>query len=250
MEQQKRIDPLPQHVAIIMDGNGRWAQGRGLSRTEGHRAGVENIRRVIEACAGYRIGYLTLYTFSTENWNRPKSEVMSLLKILREMIDPETKALHENSIRIRHLGRMEGISRAVQAKIRRAVKLTRDNTGMTVSFAFNYGGRVEIIDAVRGMIRDGVRPADIDEKTFAGYLYTDGLPEVDLVIRTGGEIRLSNYLVWQTAYSELYFTPVLWPDFGREEVEKALTAYSRRDRRFGGLSPETIKASSVPRRRA
>ena len=234
---QSKIDPLPSHVAIIMDGNGRWAQERGLSRTEGHRAGVENIRRVIETFAGYRIGYLTLYTFSTENWNRPRHEVRSLFSLLRKMIDPETTALHENGIRIRHLGRLEGLSKTVQSKIKKAIELTKDNTRMTVSFAFNYGGRAEIIDAIRAIMKDGLRPGDVDEALLEGHLYTAGMPEVDLIIRTGGEMRLSHYLVWQTAYSEFYFTPTLWPDFGREEIEKALAAYSRRERRVGGLKP-------------
>ena len=232
------ISPLPRHVAIIMDGNGRWAQQRGLPRQAGHRAGTENIRRVIEGFARYRVEYLTLYAFSTENWNRPRAEIRVLFSILREVIDRETASFHENGIRLRHLGRLDGLSKGLQQAVRRAIELTKDNTRMTLSIAFNYGGRAEILDAVQRLIREGIPPGAIDEATLGRYLYTAGLPDPDLVVRTAGEMRLSNFLIWQSAYSEYYATPTFWPDFGEEEIEKALLAYSQRRRRFGGLEPQ------------
>jgi undecaprenyl diphosphate synthase len=226
---------LPQHVAFIMDGNGRWAKQRGLSRLEGHRAGVKNIRPIIKFLHANGIKYVTLYAFSTENWNRPKEEVNGIFHILEEMIDKESRELHKNGVRIRHIGSLERLSDKLQKSIKDAVKLTANNKGMTLGVALNYGGRAEIIDAVRRIISSGVRPDELDEKRFRDYLYTADFPDVDLVIRTGGEFRTSNLLIWQTAYSEYYFTPVLWPDFNEEELEKALQAYSHRERRFGGL---------------
>lgn len=235
----ERITSLPRHVAFIMDGNGRWAERRGLSRLEGHRAGVENIRSIIKCLDKRGIEYTTIYAFSTENWNRPETEVSGLLHLLEEVIDEEALELHKNGIRIRHVGCLEGLPPGLWESISRAVKLTENNTGMTLGIAFNYGGRVEILDAVRHLIAEGVPPHDIDEKLFGDYLYTAGFPDVDLVIRTGGEIRTSNFLVWQAAYSEYYFTPVLWPDFNEEELERALLTYSQRQRRFGGLQSKT-----------
>jgi undecaprenyl diphosphate synthase len=231
----KKKTPLPTHIAIIMDGNGRWAQKRGLPRFEGHQAGVENARSVIEYFGQLGLKYLTLYGFSTENWKRPKEEIDSLLNLLQEAIDQDTRKLHENGIRIRHLGRRDRLSAGFQRAITKAVELTKDNKGMTVSFAFDYGGRAEILDAVRRIVDKGIAPQKIDEQLFDSYLYTAGLPEVDLVIRTAGELRISNFLMWQAAYSEYYFTKVLWPDFNRKEIDKALLAYSRRQRRFGAL---------------
>ena len=231
----EEIVRLPKHVAIIMDGNGRWAQERGLPRLEGHRVGVESLRTVIECLSEYQIRYLTLYGLSTENWKRPEEEITSLLNLLEEIIDEESTELHKRGLRLRHLGRLDGLSDYLKQTVARGIELTKSNPGMTLSFAFNYGGRTEILDAVRQLIAEGVSPQKIDEKLFNSYLYTAGLPDVDLVIRTGGELRISNFLMWQAAYSEYYFTEVLWPDFDRKEVEKALLSYSQRQRRFGGL---------------
>lgn len=226
---------LPNHVAIIMDGNGRWAKQRNLPRLEGHREGMENMRSVVGYFSRLKVKYLTLYGFSTENWSRPKEEINGLLSLLQEIIDDEVLKLHRQGVRIRHLGQLERLPQKLQAAINKAVDLTRDNTGLNFSFAFNYGGRTEIVDAVRRLIAEGIPAEEIDEKRFSRYLYTADLPEVDLVIRTGGEIRVSNFLIWQAAYSEYYFTDVLWPDFNEKEADKALLAYSQRQRRFGGL---------------
>jgi undecaprenyl diphosphate synthase len=226
---------LPEHVAIIMDGNGRWAKQRNLPRLEGHRAGMENMRSVISYFNRMKVKYLTLYGFSTENWNRPKEEIDGLLNLLQEIIDEEALKLHRQGVRIRHLGQPERLPRNLQIAINRVVDLTKNNTGLNFSFAFNYGGRTEIVDAVRRLITEGVAADKVDEKVFSSYLYTSGLPDVDLLIRTGGELRVSNFLIWQAAYSEYYFTDVLWPDFNEQEVDKTLLAYSQRHRRFGGL---------------
>jgi len=233
-----KISPLPNHVAIIMDGNGRWAKQRGLPRLAGHDAGTNNVRRVVDRFNNYKIKYLTLYAFSTENWRRPDEEVNGLIHILARMIDRETKALHEKGVRLFHLGKADSLSPELQAKVNKAIELTKNNTGITLSIAFDYGGRAEIMDAVRRIVRDGIRPEDITESLFSSYLYTPNVPEPDLIIRTAGEMRLSNFLIWQSAYSEYYATPTLWPDFKDEEVDKALIAYSRRERRFGGLKAE------------
>ncbi len=234
----KKIFPLPNHVAIIMDGNGRWAAKRGLPRLVGHRAGTDNVRRVVEGFDRYQVKYLTLYAFSTENWRRPGIEVSGLLRILAGMIDRETKVLHEKNVRLSHLGKLDDLPPQLQGKVHKALELTGNNTGMTLSIAFDYGGRAEILDAVRRIIKDGVPSEDITESLFSSYLYTADVPEPDLIIRTGGEMRVSNFLIWQAAYSEFYSTPMLWPDFGEKEIEKALVAYSRRERRFGGLKAE------------
>jgi undecaprenyl diphosphate synthase len=230
-------DPLhvPQHVAIIMDGNGRWAAKRHLPRLRGHRAGTENIRRVIRAFAEHGVRYLTLYAFSTENWGRPEDEVRGLMDIIAEVIDRETEELHKNGARLVHIGREEGLSDSLITKVRYAQERTRENDRIVVNVAFNYGGRAEIVDAVRRMVADGLTPDEITEETMGRYLYTDA-PDPDLVIRTAGEMRLSNFLIWQAAYSEYYSTPVFWPDFGREEIEQALAAYAHRERKFGGLN--------------
>jgi undecaprenyl diphosphate synthase len=232
---KQKTPRFPTHIAIIMDGNGRWAQKRGLPRLEGHEAGVENLRSVIEYFAKLKLKYLTLYGFSTENWKRPKEEIDGLLNLLQEAIEAETLKLHQNGIKIRHLGRLDGFSPGLQRTITRAVELTKDNKGMMLSLAFDYGGRAEILDAVRQIIAEGVPPQKIDEQLFDSYLYTAGLPYVDMVIRTAGELRISNFLIWQAAYSEYYFTDVFWPDFNSKEIDKALLAYSRRQRRFGAL---------------
>jgi len=230
-----KIPGLPKHVAFIMDGNGRWAEQRGLPRLEGHRSGYENIRPLIRCLDKHGIKFVTLYAFSTENWGRPEDEVNGLFQLLEEVIDEESRELHKNGVKIRHIGRLEELPERMRKSIDQSEKLTVNNTGMTLGVALNYGGRMEIIDAARRLIARGVPPQDIDEKLLGDYLYTAGFPDVDMVIRTGGEIRTSNFLIWQAAYSEYYFTPVLWPDFKEGDLEKALLTYSRRQRRFGGL---------------
>ena len=225
----------PNHVAIIMDGNGRWAERRGLPRLKGHQAGITRIRSIVKCLNEYQIKYLTLYSFSTENWNRPDDEVAGLLHLLEEAIDEESPKLHKQGVRLRHLGRLEELPQGLQLAINRARELTKNNTKITLSFAFNYGGRTEILDAIRRLMAEGNSLQDLDEKLFNSYLYTAGLPDVDLVIRTGGELRISNFLMWQAAYSEYYFTKVLWPDFSKKQFERALLSYSRRQRRFGRL---------------
>jgi undecaprenyl diphosphate synthase len=230
----EKIAALPRHIAIILDGNGRWAEKRGLPRLEGHRAGVKNVRHILRCLNKYGIEYVTLYAFSTENWNRPADEVNGIFDILIKVVGRETRELHKNGVKIRHIGRFQGLPEGVQRSIRKAVELTKNNRGMKLNVALNYGGRAEILDAITRITEDKIPPQDIDEKLFSKYLYTAGLPDVDLVIRTSGEMRTSNFLIWQSAYSEYYFTPVLWPDFDEEELEKALLAYSQRQRRFGG----------------
>ena len=225
----------PQHVAIIMDGNGRWANNRGLPRLAGHEAGGKNIRPVVKIFADYGVKYLTLYAFSTENWNRPRAEVAGLLNLLGKKIDQETQAFHQENIRLIHLGRPDKLSKRLREKVKAAVELTRNNTGLTLCLAFDYGGRDEIVQAARRIASAGIPGDNIDESIFARYLYSTDIPNPDLVIRTGGETRLSNFLLWQAAYSELYFTPVLWPDFGHKDVEEALSEYKRRQRRFGRI---------------
>ena len=217
------------------DGNGRWAERRGLPRLEGHLAGAENLRTVLEYLSEYQIKYVTVYTFSTENWNRPEEEVKGLFNLSAEAIEKDLPHFHKRGFRVRHLGRLHELPKGLQRAISKAVESTRNNTGMTLSLAFNYGGRAEILDAVRGIIAEGVPPEKLDEKLFNSYLYTTDIPDVDLLIRTADELRLSNFLLWQAAYAEYYFTKVLWPDFNHEEVDRALLAYSQRQRRFGGL---------------
>jgi undecaprenyl diphosphate synthase len=226
---------IPRHVAFILDGNGRWAEQRSLPRLEGHRAGVNNIRPILKFLNNHGVRYVTLYAFSTENWNRPQEEVNGIFHLLESVMSKEARELHKNGVRILHIGRMDGLSPKLQKSINRAQKLTSSNTGLTLVFAFNYGGRAEILDAVRKFVASGTPVDTLDEKAFAKYLYTADLPDVDLVIRTGGEIRTSNFLIWQAAYSEYYFTSVFWPDFNEAELEKALLNYSQRQRRFGGL---------------
>ncbi|MBA7469451.1 MAG: di-trans,poly-cis-decaprenylcistransferase [Dehalococcoidia bacterium] len=233
-----RIKHIPNHVAIIMDGNGRWAKERGLPRLAGHRAGTDNIRRAIKCLADYEVKYITLFAFSTENWSRPRREVQGLMRIMEEVIDQETANLHKDGVKILHLGHLDGLSERLQQKVQYAIELTKHNTRCTLCIAFNYGGRAEVVDAVRRILRDGITSDNIDEALISRYLYTTDLPDPDLIIRTGGEMRLSNFLIWQAAYSEYYATPILWPDFGPEEIERALIAYSERERRFGGLKRE------------
>ncbi len=225
----------PVHVAIIMDGNGRWAERRGLPRLAGHQAGVNRIRTVVSTCAENQVKYLTLYGFSTENWSRPEEEVQGIFNLLEESIDREGAELHRQGIRLLHLGRLSELPQGVQSAIERTCKLTRNNTGMVLNFAFNYGGRTEMVDAMRRLAEEHIPPAEIDEKVFSSRLYTAGMPDVDLLVRTGGELRISNFLLWQSAYAELYFTRVLWPEFTPKQVLRALDSYDQRHRRFGGL---------------
>lgn len=231
----KRNIEIPRHVAIIMDGNRRWAEVRGLARLEGHRRGLENMRSVVSYLGDRQVKYVTIFAFSTENWSRPRDEVEGLLRLLEERIEQETQGFHRMGVKLRHLGSLDRLSPSIKRSIEKAVELTKNNTSLTLSFAFNYGGRSEILHAVRQLISEEIPTQDIDESLFNRYLYTTGLPDVDLLIRTGGELRISNFLIWQMAYSEYYFTDVLWPDFNSKEVDKALLAYSQRQRRFGRL---------------
>ena len=226
---------LPQHVAIIMDGNGRWAKHRGLPRLMGHKAGGDNIRPVVKIFADYGVRYVTLYAFSTENWNRPKVEVAGLLGLLTRRIDMETRSFHKENIRLIHIGRLDRLSQKLRQKVEAAMELTKSNTGLTLCLAFAYGGRDEIVQAARRLSSENLPDNKIDETALSRFLYTAGIPDPDLIIRTGGEVRLSNFLLWQAAYSELCFTPVLWPDFGGKEIKEALSEYERRQRRFGSV---------------
>ena len=225
----------PQHVAIIMDGNGRWAKERGLPRLAGHEAGGKNIRPVVKVFDDYGVRYLTLYAFSTENWSRPRIEVAGLLALLAKKIDQEIQAFNRENIRLVHLGRLDRLSRKLREKVKVAVELTKNNTGLTLCLAFDYGGRDEIVQAARRIADAGIPGDKIDETVFTRYLYCPDIPDPDLIIRTAGENRLSNFLLWQAAYSEFYFTPVLWPDFGQNDVEEALSEYKDRQRRFGKI---------------
>ena len=238
-EKSPEFNNIPQHVAIIMDGNGRWAKARGLPRLAGHRAGTENLRTIIRASAKLGIKYLTLYAFSTENWSRPKAEIAGLMHILADVIDKELKELHEEGARLLHIGHLDGLPKNLQKKVRQAIELTKDNQRINIVIAFNYGGRDEIINAIKSIIRDDVNPEDVDEPLVSSYMFTSGLPDPDLVIRTSGELRTSNFLTWQSVYSEWYFPQVYWPDFNEEELRKALEDYSNRERRFGGLIEES-----------
>ncbi len=235
------MSSVPQHIAIIMDGNGRWAKQRGLPRALGHRAGTENIRRIVQECKAQGVTYLTLYAFSTENWNRPGPEVQALMTILGEFIDRETRDLHREGVRIRHLGNVAGLSPQLQQKVRYALDLTQHNTALTLAVAFNYGGRADVVQAVRQLVAEGVPAEAITEEQISDHLYTRGMPDPDLIVRTAGEFRLSNFLIWQAAYAEYYSSPVFWPDFGAEELRQAIAAYGQRERRYGAL-PEGARS--------
>ena len=229
---------VPRHVAIIMDGNGRWARGRGWPRLAGHRAGTENIRRIVRACVEFGVEYLSVYAFSTENWNRPDPEVQGLMRILGEVIPRETPELHREGVRILHLGHMENVPPSLQRAIADALETTKDNSRLHLSVCFNYGGRDDIVRAVRKLVASGVKPEDITEEAISSCLDTAGLPDPDLIIRTAGEMRLSNFLIWQAAYAEYCSTPTTWPDFDKDAFYEALLEYSRRSRKFGGILPE------------
>nr|BBH95575.1 isoprenyl transferase [Thermogemmatispora argillosa] len=223
------------HLAIIMDGNGRWAAQRHLPRLAGHKAGVAALRRVVEAAVDEHIEYLSVYAFSTENWGRPREEVEGLMRLFWETIRSDLEKLHRDGVRLRHLGRLQDLPPAIQRAVQESVELTRHNSRIHLSVCFNYGGRAELVDAVRRIIADGLPPEAITEEVISSYLYTHDLPDPDLVVRTAGEMRVSNFLIWQSAYSEYYSTPTLWPDFGREDLRAALESYRQRQRRFGRL---------------
>lgn len=228
--------PGVRHLAIIMDGNGRWANKRHLPRLAGHKAGVNALRRVVECACDEHIEMLSVYAFSTENWGRPKSEVDGLMRIFWETIRSDLERLHHEGVRLRHLGRLFDLSPDIQRAVGEMAELTRNNTRITLNVCFNYGGRAELVDAVRQIVADGRTPDSITEELISSYLYTRDLPDPDMVIRTAGEMRVSNFLLWQSAYSEYYATPTLWPDFGREDLLAALENFYRRQRRFGKLS--------------
>ncbi len=233
---------IPTHIGIIMDGNGRWALSRGLPRMAGHRAGTENLRRVITACIEFGIKYLTIYAFSTENWGRPMEEVQGLMGIFEDVIDRELQELHDQGIQLRHLGRLDQLKPAFREKVIQAVEYTRQNDRLILNIAFNYGGRDEIVCAIQRMIQDGIKEEDVTDELVSQYLFTAGVPDPDLIIRTSGELRGSNFLIWQGAYSEWYFPATYWPDFDKEDLRKALDEYSRRERRFG-LTPQQAKGT-------
>ncbi len=240
------LEKAPAHVAIIMDGNGRWARRRGLPRTAGHRHGTENLRQIIRAAVEFGVRILTIYAFSTENWSRPRREVMLLMRILEMVIDRELQELHDEGVQIRHIGELDGIEKRLARKMAEACAYTRDNNRLILNVAFNYGGRDEIVRAVQRIVEAGIAARDINEATISDYLYTSDLPDPDLIIRTSGEFRLSNFLIWQGAYSEIYTTETYWPDFDRLAFHRALTAYGKRQRRFGKTG-EQIEAENRPR---
>ncbi len=228
--------PVPRHVAIIMDGNGRWAAERGLARIEGHERGTDNIRRITFTAGELGIRYLTLWAFSTENWRRPPDEVAGILRILGSAIERETEELNRQGAQLRHIGSLDGLSPALRQSVLDAIELTSHNTKLVLTLAFNYGGRQEILHAVRKLVSDGISPDQIDESAFARCLYTQDLPDPDLIVRTSGEYRMSNFLIWQAAYAELFFTRKFWPDFGPADLREAVADFARRERRFGALS--------------
>jgi undecaprenyl diphosphate synthase len=232
---------IPTHIAIIMDGNGRWAAARHLPRMAGHREGTENLRRIISASVEFGVKYLTIYAFSTENWKRPKDEVTGLMQIMADALEKEVGELNKQGVRINHIGRLENLDAALRNGIINAVELTKDNERLILTVAWNYGGRDEIVHAVQEIIKKDVNPEEVTEDTIAENLFTHGIPDPDLVIRTSGELRISNFLTWQSAYSEWYFTETLWPDFGKEELSKAITDFGNRNRRFGGRTEKEEK---------
>jgi undecaprenyl diphosphate synthase len=237
LARQVNFARLPAHVAVIMDGNGRWAGQRHLPRVEGHRAGIDAVRDTVETAARLGIRVLTLYAFSIENWKRPATEVSTLMLLLKRFLRSELNTLLKNDIRFRVIGRMEDLAPDVQDELNLAMNRTASSKGMLFNIALNYGGRAEIVDAARRAIEAGVRPEELDEERFAGFLYTAGQPDPDLLIRTSGEMRVSNYLLWQIAYAEIYVTETLWPDFRRRHLLEAVLAYQKRERRYGGIRP-------------
>lgn len=237
------LEKIPQHVAIIMDGNGRWALQRGLPRLAGHKAGTENLRRVIRATVEFGVKYLTIYAFSTENWGRPPEEVRGLMYILEDVIDRELDGLNREGVQLRHIGRLEQLAPSIQKKVLDAIETTKTNDRLILNIAFNYGGRDEIVQAIQHMMRDGIPPENVTDQLVSRYLYTAGVPDPDLIIRTSGELRVSNFLIWQAAYSEWYVTPTFWPDFDSDEYRRALQAFASRERRFGKISSTELQES-------
>jgi undecaprenyl diphosphate synthase len=242
LARQVNFERLPAHVAIIMDGNGRWAAQRHLPRVEGHRAGIDSVRDVVESSARVGIGVLTLYAFSVENWKRPRTEVNTLMTLLKRYLRLELRTLLTNNIRFRVIGRSEELSPDVRHELEIGLRQTADNTGMQFNIALNYGGRAEIVDAARRAIAAGVPADELDEQRFGDFLYTSGQPDPDLLIRTSGEMRVSNFLLWQIAYSEIWVTETLWPDFRRRHLLEAIVAYQKRDRRYGGIQAPPVAA--------
>jgi len=240
LARQVNFEQLPAHVAIIMDGNGRWAAQRHLPRVEGHRAGIDSVRDVVETSARLGIGVLTLYAFSVENWKRPRAEINTLMTLLKRYLRLELRTLLRNNIRFQVIGRAEELSPDVRHELDLATRQTADNGGMLFNIALNYGGRAEIVDAARRAIASGVAPDELDERRFGDFLYTAGQPDPDLLIRTSGEMRVSNFLLWQIAYSEIWVTETLWPDFRRRHLLDAVVAYQKRDRRYGGIKPSPV----------
>lgn len=239
------LEKIPQHVAMIMDGNGRWALQRGLPRLAGHKAGTENLRRVIRATVEFGIKYLTIYAFSTENWGRPAEEVNGLMLILQNVIDRELNELHSEGVQLRHIGRLERLDPAIQKKVLKAIDLTKNNDRLILNVAFNYGGRDEIVRAIQKIINDGIPAEEVTDELVNQYLYTAGVPDPDLIIRTSGELRVSNFLIWQAAYSEWYITPTFWPDFDKEEYHRAIESFANRDRRYGKVSSGELQESNA-----
>jgi undecaprenyl diphosphate synthase len=240
LARQINFEHLPTHIAIIMDGNGRWASRRHLPRVEGHRSGITAVRETVEASARLGIEVLTLYAFSLENWKRPEAEVTTLMALLKRYLRLELNTLLKNNIRFRVIGRPQELAPDIQHELADAVDRTAKNTGLLFNIALNYGGRAEIVDAVRRVIEDGVPAAEIDERRFGEFLYTTGQPDPDLLIRTSGEMRVSNFLLWQIAYSEIWVTDTLWPDFRAQHLLQAVLEYQKRDRRYGGLTPSRV----------
>lgn len=238
-------EKLPRHVAMIMDGNGRWAISRGLPRLAGHKAGTENLRRVIRSTVEFGVKYLTIYAFSTENWGRPLEEVRGLMSILEDVLQKELNELHKEGVQLRHIGRLERLPARLQEQVLDAIELTKNNDRLVLNVAFNYGGRDEIVHAIQKIIKDGIPAEDVTDELVSQYLYTAGVPDPDLIIRTSGELRVSNFLIWQAAYSEWYVTPTYWPDFDKEEYRRALEAFAQRDRRFGKVSSKEFEASNA-----
>jgi undecaprenyl diphosphate synthase len=240
LARQVNFDQLPSHIALIMDGNGRWAAQRHLPRVEGHRAGIDSVRDVVETSARLGIDVLTLYAFSIENWKRPRAEVNTLMMLLKRYIRLEIGALNKNNIRFNVIGRIDELAPDVQAELDLGIQQTAGNSGMLFNIALNYGGRAEIVDAARRAIAAGIRADALDERQFSEFLYTAGQPDPDLLIRTSGEMRVSNFLLWQIAYAEIWVTDTLWPDFRRRDLLQAIVAYQKRDRRYGGIKPSAV----------